>query len=1149
MDKGSIGEDLFSGVSANSFYIPSHKSENFSNIIEILKTDLFKIQEMINSIGEIPMNKLESKNPKLFEIEETRDIDGFINKIIEQSQNIEKINNIYGTEEPEDLIQKLYLESSLNELLIKKSCDYFTLLKLKDYKDDTYQDSLVKIIKAFVNNVHNKHLTLSNNINDSDSESNNSDNNNDKITKIKEKYENQINDLKEQLRRGSLNLKPNDNFLFDNNNINNNTNQIENNILLATENKLHTLHKLLSKGKLIYLNALDNNKEQHKGILAFARQTEEETGIFAINLKDNETNFMLDFSNLFGTDREENEKSNFNTICYIEDWLTDGRGDFYFMRELVNEHVTRKIPPYSLICFGFSIVPFTEENYKNCMDKSNARMITEIRMNPNNPLDSFQLSNQLREILEEKMPLDEFSKWYYYTINLLTKYNLDFYDYIKRIQFIQDNELSNLFFKYITDIYHMKSSLENTPNYNLIEEAENILKGCELGPICIVTPEIGRWSTVGGLGVMVDELSQALSTLGQDLIMISPYYDKNRKGEHDYLSKDPFDFHYIKNITVKLDGEYVFGVHYGVGNGGIKYYFLHNYGIFPYPYANGYAPEILRRTCLFAKAALQLLCDLGIIPKLIVTNDWSTGLVPAYAKCGHFGDVFKDSTFFHICHNLEQAYEGRIYPAPWDGTLDYIHQLPVDLLVDPFWMETVINPSRCAIMMCDQWGTISHNYKNDLIQTSPLSPLLKRKKQPFSFPNGIFKERRLKTLLMKAGDDRLECKRYIQKKYFNFEHPDLSVPLYSFIGRLTQQKGVLLILESVEELIRRTNGRINILLGGSGDKKDPYVEQCTKKINYLKSKYPKSFWANPNEFFTDGPKINMGSDFGLIPSMYEPGGIVQQEFFIAGTPVIAFWTGGLKDLIVEYDYSKRKGNGFIFEEYSSVEFINAVIRSLDIFGNKDHYQTIRKNASESIIEINDVAKAWCREFYRLRGKVFFNAKDILYREENSELSMSQSQSQSQSINSSSEEISTDHDMKTRALEFLELAEENFCQNYIFKKDDNESYYDTEKNPSNLPSVAPMSVVVDNAIRIPITFAFDVNLGEKRPSSVLVCGSFDNWQVRRPLSFDPVKSQWTVTLKIKRGKYYYKYIRDGEWVVNPKEQIEVDNGIENNFVFL
>ena len=106
MDKGSIGDEL-SGVSVNSFYIPSHKSENFSNIIQILKSDLLTIQDMIDSIGDIPMNQLESKNPKLFEIEETRNINGFIDKIIEQSQNIEKIYDIYGTEDPNDCIQKL----------------------------------------------------------------------------------------------------------------------------------------------------------------------------------------------------------------------------------------------------------------------------------------------------------------------------------------------------------------------------------------------------------------------------------------------------------------------------------------------------------------------------------------------------------------------------------------------------------------------------------------------------------------------------------------------------------------------------------------------------------------------------------------------------------------------------------------------------------------------------------------------------------------------------------------------------------------------------------------------------------------------------------------------------------------------------------
>ena len=34
----------------------------------------------------------------------------------------------------------------------------------------------------------------------------------------------------------------------------------------------------------------------------------------------------------------------------------------------------------------------------------------------------------------------------------------------------------------------------------------------------------------------------------------------------------------------------------------------------------------------------------------------------------------------------------------------------------------------------------------------------------------------------------------------------------------------------------------------------------------------------------DGTLINIGADFGLMPSSVEPGGIVQHEFFVASTP-------------------------------------------------------------------------------------------------------------------------------------------------------------------------------------------------------------------------------------------------------------------------
>ena len=407
-------------------------------------------------------------------------------------------------------------------------------------------------------------------------------------------------------------------------------------------------HNSLKVGKLIYLNAFDNNNNVHPGIFAFARKTPEETGIFAINFRDQETNFLLDLSSLLGED------SNSNSICHIVDWTSNNQGEYYFLRELLQSHVNRKIGPYETVCFGFSTLSFNKENYKRVMERSNSRLIGDLKSMDNNSLDNYQVSLQLKEILEKKLPLEEFSKWMDYVLQLFEKYNVNFNDYIKKLEFLKKNEKSTTeFFRYCYILKNIKSP--DKAYFKVIKTAENIFDSNILGPICFVTPELGRWSTVGGLGVMVDELSQGLNAIGQEIIMISPYYNQNRKGKTDYLSNDPFNIHYTKNVTIYLDAKYEFGVHYGTGNNGIKYYFLHNATIFPRPYPDYGPADITREMACFGKASLQLLCDLGCIPALVITNDWFTGFTPAYAKCGAFGDAFKGTTFMHICHNLEPS--------------------------------------------------------------------------------------------------------------------------------------------------------------------------------------------------------------------------------------------------------------------------------------------------------------------------------------------------------------------------------------------------------------------------------------------------------------------------------------------------------------
>ena len=70
-------------------------------------------------------------------------------------------------------------------------------------------------------------------------------------------------------------------------------------------------------------------------------------------------------------------------------------------------------------------------------------------------------------------------------------------------------------------------------------------------------------------------------------------------------------------------------------------------------------------------------------------------------------------------------------------------------------------------------------------------------------------------------------------------------------------------------------------------------------------------------------------------------------------------------------------------------------------------------------------------------------------------------------------------------------------------------------------------------------------------SVELCGSFDDWKTRYPMTFDSYSNDWFLHQHLKKGKYTYKYVIDGHrWVVNYKEQREKDpSGNENNVITL
>src|SRR5829696_1907216 len=78
---------------------------------------------------------------------------------------------------------------------------------------------------------------------------------------------------------------------------------------------------------------------------------------------------------------------------------------------------------------------------------------------------------------------------------------------------------------------------------------------------------------------------------------------------------------------------------------------------------------------------------------------------------------------------------------------------------------------------------------------------------------------------------------------------------------------------------------------------------------------------------------------------------------------------------------------------------------------------------------------------------------------------------------------------------------------------------------------------------------------KQANGVMLAGSFNDW-VPNQLSMQKTDSGWIYSVKLGPGKYWYKFIVDGNWITDPDNQISENDGLGNtnsifyrtNFVF-
>ncbi len=85
-------------------------------------------------------------------------------------------------------------------------------------------------------------------------------------------------------------------------------------------------------------------------------------------------------------------------------------------------------------------------------------------------------------------------------------------------------------------------------------------------------------------------------------------------------------------------------------------------------------------------------------------------------------------------------------------------------------------------------------------------------------------------------------------------------------------------------------------------------------------------------------------DISLIPSRFEPAGLSAMYNLKYGVLPVARVTGGIQEIIEDYDPITDSGYGFLCYEYSSEAFWDAIKRARQIFQDRRLWTRLMKRA-------------------------------------------------------------------------------------------------------------------------------------------------------------------------------------------------------------
>ncbi|KAL4651231.1 hypothetical protein ACB092_01G144400 [Castanea dentata] len=437
---------------------------------------------------------------------------------------------------------------------------------------------------------------------------------------------------------------------------------------------------------------------------------------------------------------------------------------------------------------------------------------------------------------------------------------------------------------------------------------------CEQGMnLVFVGAEIGPWSKTGGLGDVLGGLPPAMAAKGHRVMTVSPRYDQYKDAWDtsvlvemkvgDRIETVRF-FHCYKRGVDRVFVDHPMFLEKVWGKTGSKIYG---------PRAGLDYKDNQLRFSLLCQAALEAPRVLNLKSSeyfsgpygedvIFIANDWHTALLPCYLKTMYKSrGLYKNAKVAFCIHNI--AYQGRFpfsdfsllnLPDQFKSSFDFIdgYEKPVK--------GRKINWMKGGIIESDRVLTVSPYYAQELVSGIDKGVELDniiRKTGITGIVNGMDVQEwnpcRDKYIDIKYDSTTVMDAKPLLKEALQAEvglPVDQNIPLIGFIGRLEEQKGSDILVEAISKFIGQD---VQIIILGTGKK------PMEKQIEQLEVLYPNSARGVAKFNIPLAHMMIAGADFMLIPSRFEPCGLIQLHAMRYGTVPIVASTGGLVDTVKE----------------------------------------------------------------------------------------------------------------------------------------------------------------------------------------------------------------------------------------------------------